>query len=767
MRVGRARTEAGSRRMPTWARLAGAVAAIAAPLAMTTGPLASADDGPSDATTAAGPSARATDGLAVIDQTFTIPVDGAFEITVAVPPDVDIADFDERSVLVVAGHRAIADRGEFQNSTRGDLKGTEDTFDVSLDPAVADPNLIAVTPTSLSVRIPTETVTRTPEALQMSQSGVHAVVLELRVNDRPVGEVTTYVNRLPSVSTATGPLAVSIVARQLTLPVIDDDGSVAVSDIARDELGQLSDVLAALDAAALAAGTTVPRGIQVEPSVLRAVVDTEPELAATLLPGLAASDLIASPRLPFDPSAAVAADQVERYGDWLREGEDIVGGILPSTVVDRSVVLVDDRLSSDAAAMQRNFGTQLMMLPYDFYTDLDGSLLDFTDISQLISVELADGQTVQAAVIDDFLGSQMVRGADEPVSTAIEVAAELVVLARDIDIDGGAVDRHGVVLALPDMSIPDAAFMAELAPLLLGSPSLRLVTPRELETSTTTLLNDGRQVTLTLPDSAGPDIGPRIERLDAIAADVLSYASMLPDAAPDIERWSATLDAFPSTALTDAEADAAAARLEADFAAYRDAIVAPEPFAFTLTGRESKLPLSLANTSDQTLRVRVSLSSPKMNFPGGDQIVSIAAQSEQDLTFDVEALSNGKSSVFLRIYAPAENRDVELVPEVVLTARVNSFAGLGQLITGAGLLLVLSWWAHHARSNRRTALAARRQSRHPSSHRAAPIDTDATCTTSATSATSSSDTESTGPTSRPAPRAEVSPDAAASSLPPS
>jgi hypothetical protein len=106
----------------------------------------------------------------------------------------------------------------------------------------------------------------------------------------------------------------------------------------------------------------------------------------------------------------------------------------------------------------------------------------------------------------------------------------------------------------------------------------------------------------------------------------------------------------------------------------------------------------------------------------------------------VEALSNGKSSVFLRILAPAQNRDEQLVPDVVLTARVNSVSGLGQLITGAGLLLIITWWAHHVRSDRRKASAARHLARHPSSR---PDPSDAA----------------------PAHEGEVSPDAAASSLP--
>ncbi len=730
-------------RRPCW-RLVGALGTGATALLLVGGSTRSAAEAP----IAAGPVARATDELSVIDQTFTVAIDGSFDVVLALPVGVEVADFDERSVLVVTSHRAIADRFQFQQSTRGELTRTEDSFDIGLDPAAADPNLLAVADGAITVRVPTESLTRTPEALQMSQSGVHPVLLELRLDDRPKGEVTTYVNRLPSVPSSAPPLSVAFVTRQLSLPSIGVDGAVTVSGTADAELTDLAATLAALDAAGAAAGTTVPRGVQVEPSVLQAVLADDPELAAALVPGLTGSELIAAPRLPLDPSAAAAAGEDARYGDWLRQGEDILGDALATTTIDRSVALVDDRLSSDGAAMQRNLGARMLVLPYDFYTDLDGSLLDFTDISQLVTVDLDDGQTVPAAIVDDFLGTQMVRGADDPVLTAIEVAAELVVLARDIDIDGGAVDQHGVILALPDLGIPDATFVSELAPLLLGSPSLQVVSPRELGTNTTTLLNDGRLVTLTLPDSAGPDLTGRIERLDDVTADVLAYASMLPEGAPDIVRWSATLEALPSTAVTDEQADAAVERLDEDFAGYREAIVAPEPFAFTLTGRESKLRFSLANTSAQTLQVRVNLSSPKMRFPNGDQIVTVEAQGETDVVVDVEALSNGKSSVFLRIYAPAENREVQLVPEVVLTARVNSFAGLGQLITGAGLLLVVTWWVHHARSSRRKTAAARHQSRHPANHRDPSVTSAATVMPIA-------------------PDGEVSPDAAASSLPPS
>ena len=50
-----------------------------------------------------------TGDLTLIDQTFNVAQDSSFDITLAVPPAVDVADFDARSVLVVTSHRAITD----------------------------------------------------------------------------------------------------------------------------------------------------------------------------------------------------------------------------------------------------------------------------------------------------------------------------------------------------------------------------------------------------------------------------------------------------------------------------------------------------------------------------------------------------------------------------------------------------------------------------------------------------------------------------------
>ena len=708
----------------------GTVVLMSGALAAVGGPTVSAErevvpTGPVTAPARSAPVPVPRDGeLGIAAQTFTLASEGVVEVRLVLPDGVDPAAFDARSVLVVTSHRAIDDRVGFQQVLDGELTRTEDTFDISLDPLIADPNLLAVEGTTITVRVPTEALTRTPQALQLGQAGVHPVVFELRLRDRAVGEVTTFVNRLPSTPPTAGDLAVAFLMTETTDPTIEPDGAVAVPAAARAELVRLAESLAAMDAAAAqvtdvtdVTDVTVPRGVLVEPSVVGSLVASDAELAADLLPGLERSVLLSAPRLPLDPSSAADAGLDATYATWLRSGEDQLRSILPVTPTDRSVHVVERSLDDRGAELVRNLGTQLLVLPYPFYDGLEGSLRGFTDISQLVTVGLADGNTVPAAIVDPYFAAQLEAGADDPVLGAVEVVAELVVLAGDIDDDGLVVDRHSVLLALPDLGVPDPALMSELTSLLLSTPGLQLVEPGDLPRITTTLLNDGRLVTVTLPAAAGPDLSSRVDRIDEISAEVLAYATMLPEGAEDVARWTAAIDAYPSSAMTDDDVDASMASIREDFTAIRTAVVPPPPFSLTLTGRESNLRFSLANTSDQELTVRVQLSSPKIRFPDGDRIEVLPPRSETDVVVRAEALSNGKSSVFLRIFTPGGEGDVQVVPEVVLTARVTSFAGIGQLITGAGLLLIVTWWANHVRRSRRSQQAERHQSRHPASRR--------------------------------------------------
>jgi hypothetical protein len=139
--------------------------------------------------------------------------------------------------------------------------------------------------------------------------------------------------------------------------------------------------------------------------------------------------------------------------------------------------------------------------------------------------------------------------------------------------------------------------------------------------------------------------------------------------------------------------------LTAESDAIRAAIVPPDPFRFTLTGRNSSVRLRLGNTSTTPLKVRIVPASPRMEFPDGPQVVEVLPGGDPTLvTISVSARSNGTSSVVMALTTPSGG---PLGQPVILTARVNSLTGLSQVLTGGALLVLATWWFTHLRQRHR------------------------------------------------------------------
>ena len=100
-----------------------------------------------------------------------------------------------------------------------------------------------------------------------------------------------------------------------------------------------------------------------------------------------------------------------------------------------------------------------------------------------------------------------------------------------------------------------------------------------------------------------------------------------------------------------------------------------------------------------------------MNFPEGDQRVTLLPLGETSVNVPVDAEANGTSSINLVVSTPAGEA---LGEPVELTARVTALTGLGQVLTGGFVLVLLTWWFTHWRGRRRSALANDGRERHPS-----------------------------------------------------
>jgi hypothetical protein len=98
-------------------------------------------------------------------------------------------------------------------------------------------------------------------------------------------------------------------------------------------------------------------------------------------------------------------------------------------------------------------------------------------------------------------------------------------------------------------------------------------------------------------------------------------------------------------------------------------------------------------------------------FPDDDQTVTLPPLAFSDVEIPIEVRRNGRFPVTLEVFTPAG--DIHLAEPVTLTARVTAISGLANLITGAFLLVLITWWARHVRQNRRRRVAQRASLNHP------------------------------------------------------
>jgi hypothetical protein len=593
----------------------------------------------------------------------------------AAPPRVDA---DVRVVL----YRSIDERDELAEAFAGDLPSSIDTLELPLDEALS----VNGGTTTLTVEAPTTTQPNPAAALSMREPGLYPIAVELRVDGAVVAEHVTFVERLATDPPTTPPLNLAVVA------AIDDPGPApSPAELADGR----RDLAAIADLASRATGPVTA----VIPPVLVADLSADSELARTLAEALDGGELVSQPADELDPSSAVAIGEAETFTRELREGEDILAAALPTAPARRSAWLVTSPLSGRAAAELRNLGFRLLVLDSEIYASVDGNIGGFQDPSLGAEADIGDGFVMPVLVVApsaELLNSDSVRAVDMTASdAAVQLLAEAVTVGRDSNL------RRSLVLATPEIGIPDGDVVATFTALAAAVPDVELVPLSALPGATDTMRVRREPVTVTLPSEAGPDLTERADRIDLTRLSAESAGSMMVDET-QAQEWRAELDTLLSTGLDDAAVDATLDRISSETEAVRASVAVPPPFPFTLTGRESVLRLNIRNDADEPRRVVVRARSPKLTFPEGDLEVELNPAGNTEIELPVVARSNGTSSVEVELLTPAFEQTVD--GPVVLTARVNALTGLGQVITGGAVLVLLSWWFGHFRRRRRARL---------------------------------------------------------------
>jgi len=655
---------------------------------------------------------------------FNVAANGVFSIIVEVPGSLPLDSLAGADITVTA-YGQVADTDDVTAALDGDLQRSIDAVDVPLTDA-GRPQA-----QQLAINVPTETSTRTAPALQLSRAGLYPVIIEIRMNGEVVAEMLTFIHRLPAPGEdQPADLGVALVVATTQPVQLGDANAVQVDEASRAELTRLADVL---DASAM------PVTVRLTPQVLQAVDVVDPALADRLIGLLQANDVLSAPELPLDASAAAAAEQGPLYAQWLRDGEDLLAQEASIRAV-RTIAFVDQPLSTAGGAMLRDLGTRLLVFTPAVYDTTPDSLGGFTDTTQLVRVDLGGSALLDAAIIDRRFTDVLAKPSTDPALTAVYTVTKLLATAQGIVDTGGDPSRHSVVMGATGLGLPDTAVLASVSTLLAATPGLLPVTVDEASSRTDTLLLDGVEVRVGLPASTKADITDRIRTANALTFDLTTTGSMLPSDDPRPAAWSDTIGILPTSALSDPDVAGIAAGLTDEFAAIRASVEAPPPFSFVLTGQSSMIRLRFHNNGPTELTVRLRMASAKLVFPLGDQFAVLAPNTVTEVEIPVETRANGRFPVSLEVFTPVG--DIAIVPPVPLTAQVNALSGLGNLITGALVLVLVTWWAHHVLAGRRRRHASAAAQRHPVAAGSGTGDDAAL-------------------------RSELSPDAATSTLPPS
>lgn len=675
----------------------------------------------------------------VTDQTFAVDENEPFaarleltgspveleELTLAIQgaqaadaPAVDVA------AVRVHAHRAITTN---QQLATIDHDGAGDVLDSASMPA-ADVFAVDGTP-SAAISVPVSSLPA-DDSLTLPEPGIYPVTIEVIANGDVVAETQTFIELFDADAVDDGqPLAVAIMAGiadpgPWPSPTERSSASIEVAkliELAETVDGPLSILLPpsvvaelALPAAddATSSTTSAPDGpaeSTPETNVSASTVlagspgNTEPisaglASAEAFTDAFRADEIFAVPAVALDPSSLAELDQVAVLTQQLRLGEDVLSTASPRAVISRAVWFSRGAVSAPAMVALRNLGIRMLVVPDDVAEGLGVST--GAGATGIFHIDLAADGSLPAITVND-LGAQLQTPVDgDPTMTANGLAVRLLV---ELQLQRSSSDTPAVLLATPRVTVPDPAITAHFVELTRGMPDISVVPVSRLPGIVDGALAGGVATPVVLPSTAGPDLSERLARVAEARMAASRASRMLVDPGRS-EEWNAELTRVLSTAIDDATAFQHLDVVQQQIDRVLGAIVPPEPDTFRLTGTSSTLRLRLENTYDQALNVVVDVRSPKLRFPEPDPVVTIPAGESLLVEIPVEARSNGTFTIEVDVLAPDRTR---LADPVILKARVTRLTGLSQVVTGAAVLVLVSWWYSHIRRSRRRRLLQR------------------------------------------------------------
>ena len=531
--------------------------------------------------------------------------------------------------------------------------------------------------------------------LQRLPTGVYPVSVRIVRGTATVGGVASFVNLFQD-SDEFVALPVSMVVAVDAGNSFTPQGEVRLSAQTRIKLGA---------AAALVELGPAPLSVQVAPHILEALNrSSDPQdttLRDRLLAALPRHEMLTTTFVPFDASSASRSSLDDAFAEQLQSGELAIDRYNGDATTDRRVWFSQVPVDRDGVSLLRQFGFQSLVLAPQAAVKL-GPLDNYAKPYRANGS--SGGAIVALRTIDPLHAQLLSAQTGNQLVNAYALAAAVIVGRTEIAASGGDPTTRHVVLASATGNPPPLATAAPLLVALGRAPQLTL---QPLSAATVSV---SESATVGLPRADRVSLLDRREPLSGIVGEIASTSSMLAADAPQREAWAISKLSCGHDGLDAEQFQACIRGLRGQLRALRNQMSIPQALTFTLGGRESELRLQVRNASAQTLSVIVKVESSKLQFPEGPQLVTVAPTSSVDILVPVRARANGRFPVEVVLNTP--DGLTQVGRRVQMTARVSAIAGLGQVVTGAAIIILLTWWVSHWRSRGRSKASQN----HPAVH---------------------------------------------------
>lgn len=561
------------------------------------------------------------------------------------------------------------------------------TFDVESQVTLEAPAFRSVVlndQPAFQINFPTSSANR-PQSLRVAQDGVRAVRVTVTGADGLVAQLTTFLDFVSNRSYA--PLPVFFVADVDGGPSVQPNGSVLLGDSERERLRDLRDLL-------FRKPPGIAIGIRVRPELFDALARSTEEEDVRLLEDLAAklpdNDVLVGTFRRTSVASYASAGLKQQFEAQLLRGETVIDALNGPSLTTRGVWVTNEIINNESIEFLRGFGVTNVLAVGSAVSGFGAD----TDPSRPYAL-----RSDSAGIVLGLADSRYARLLDEPTGTAHESAAALAaeIIAQRSEIASSAIGTTAlasrqVVLASAKGTPDEPLIAATLLRLLRGSPRVAV---RGMTDLAPTLEGLAR---LPAPDTPVIDVSAIQTRASEALRAVESVRDVVTTNEGLAERWVELIDVVNDTALDDTLRDEYLQTVLEQVASVREAVQLPTS-SFTFGSRESDLRITLNNTSDFEVSLRLVLASPtgKMEFSPGSTDVVIPAGGQREIVTVATARSNGLIPVELVLSSPSGT----VLDAAQVRIRVNAIAGLGRGVSAAFVVLLAVWWIVHARRNSR------------------------------------------------------------------